>query len=293
MLPGTSHTRLWWEPVPNDQIFKDIDSPLFNSKTTVGFRSIDNANVFTRKKIDELTEFIKHHGGSNLLYLKNSNNTISGSITKLLNEETFARLALKENEVLFITTNDNYLKACNALGSLRKRIGEELDLIDRNIYDFKWVIEFPLFELASDGSITSSHHPFTRPVKEHEKYLLTDPLKVYSYAYDMVAFGYELGGGSLRIYDRDIQSKIFKILNISEEDQMAKFGYLLDAMKYGFPPHGGAAFGLERLMMVLTNRDNIRDVILFPKTTTAQDLMLDCPSTVDNAQLDELGIRVK
>ncbi len=275
-----------------EDVFKDVDSPLFNSKTIVGFRVADINNVFTRKKFDELTEFIKHHGGSNLLYLKNQAGTVSGSIVKLLNDDILSKLNLADKEVLFLTTGDNYLKSCNALGSLRKRLGEELDLIDKNMYDFKWVVEFPLFELAQDGSITSSHHPFTRPLKEHEKFLLTDPLKVYSYAYDMVAFGYELGGGSLRIYDRDIQSKVFQVLNISKEDQMAKFGYLLDAMKYGFPPHGGAAFGLERLMMVLTGRDNIRDVILFPKTTTAQDLMLDCPSSVDEAQLKELGIKV-
>lgn len=274
-------------------LFKSIDSPLFNNKFVTGIKVVDKDNFYSRKKIDELTEYIKKHGGYNLVYVKYFNNEYSGSIMKLLDEKILKELNLENNEILFLTTHDSYQKSCTAMGSLRLKVGRDLDLINRNVYDFKWVEEFPLFEINEDGSISSTHHPFTRPLKEHEKYLLTDPLKVYSYAYDMVAFGYELGGGSLRIYDNDIQKKVFEVLNISEEQQRSKFGYLLDAMNYGFPPHGGAAFGLERLMMVLTGTDNIRDVVLFPKTTTAQDLMFDCPSEVDDAQLDELGIMKK
>ena len=274
-------------------LFKNIDSPLFSNKYVVGIRVKDESGFYSRKKIDEATEYIKKHGGSNLLFIKKNNNEYSGSILKLLDEKTLEELNLENSEVLFLTTHDSYLKASNSMGSLRLKVGSDLGLIDRTIYDFKWIYEFPLFELSDDGSISSTHHPFTRPLKEHEKYLLSDPLKVYSYAYDMVAFGYELGGGSLRIYDNDIQKKVFEVLNISEDQQRAKFGYLLDAMNYGFPPHGGAAFGLERLMMVLTGTDNIRDVIMFPKTTTAQDLMLDCPSEVDDSQLEELGIAIR
>ena len=274
-------------------LFKNIDSPLFSSKYVVGIRVKDESGFYSRKKIDEATEYIKKHGGSNLLFIKKNNNEYSGSILKLLDEKTLEELNLENSEVLFLTTHDSYLKASNSMGSLRLKVGSDLGLIDRTIYDFKWIYEFPLFEMSDDGSISSTHHPFTRPLKEHEKYLLSDPLKVYSYAYDMVAFGYELGGGSLRIYDNDIQKKVFEVLNISEDQQRAKFGYLLDAMNYGFPPHGGAAFGLERLMMVLTGTDNIRDVIMFPKTTTAQDLMLDCPSEVDDSQLEELGIAIR
>ena len=274
-------------------LFKNIDSPLFSNKYVVGIRVKDESGFYSRKKIDEATEYIKKHGGSNLLFIKKNNNEYSGSILKLLDEKTLEELNLENSEVLFLTTHDSYLKASNSMGSLRLKVGSDLGLIDRTIYDFKWIYEFPLFEMSDDGSISSTHHPFTRPLKEHEKYLLSDPLKVYSYAYDMVAFGYELGGGSLRIYDNDIQKKVFEVLNISEDQQRAKFGYLLDAMNYGFPPHGGAAFGLERLMMVLTGTDNIRDVIMFPKTTTAQDLMLDCPSEVDDSQLEELGIAIR
>ena len=274
-------------------LFKNIDSPLFSNKYVVGIRVKDESGFYSRKKIDEATEYIKKHGGSNLLFIKKNNNEYSGSILKLLDEKTLEELNLENSEVLFLTTHDSYLKASNSMGSLRLKVGSDFGLIDRTIYDFKWIYEFPLFEMSDDGSISSTHHPFTRPLKEHEKYLLSDPLKVYSYAYDMVAFGYELGGGSLRIYDNDIQKKVFEVLNISEDQQRAKFGYLLDAMNYGFPPHGGAAFGLERLMMVLTGTDNIRDVIMFPKTTTAQDLMLDCPSEVDDSQLEELGIAIR
>ena len=273
-------------------LLKDIDSPLFSDKYSIGIKVNDSTNFFSRKKIDELTEFIKKHGGDNLLYVKKSGDTYSGSIIKLLNEDILSNLNMSNNDILFISTKSAYVKACNAMGSLRIKVATELGLIDKNIYDFKWIVEFPLFELNEEGEITSSHHPFTRPLKEHEKYLLTDPLKVYSYSYDLVAFGYELGGGSLRIYEEDIQEKVFSILKISKEDQRNKFGYLLDAMKYGFPPHGGLAFGLERTMMVLTGTDNIRDVILFPKTTTAQDLMLDCPSNVDDSQLKDLGLKI-
>jgi len=274
-----------------EEVFKGVDSPLFNGKYVVALRVEDKDNYYSRKKFDEATDYIKHHGAENLLYLKNQAGSLTGSIVKLLTDEIKEKLNLKENEVLFITTKDNYVKCCSAMGSLRNKVALDLNLIDRNMYDFKWIVEFPLFELADDGSITSSHHPFTRPLKEHLPFLMTDPLKVYSYTYDMVAFGYELGGGSLRIYDEDTQSKVFELLKINPEQQRAKFGYLLDAMRYGFPPHGGCAFGLERLMMVLTGTENIRDVIMFPKTTQAQDLMLDCPSEVDEAQLKELGIK--
>nr|MCR5741066.1 aspartate--tRNA ligase [Gammaproteobacteria bacterium] len=272
--------------------FKSIDSPLFNSKFIVALRLIDENNTFSRKKIDSLTEYIKKHGGDNLLYVKNNNGQIAGSITKLLTEEVINSLNLENNGLLFITTGSNYVKACEAMGSLRSLLAQELNLLDDNVYDFKWVVNFPLFELAQDGSITSTHHPFTRPLKKHNEYLYTDPLKVYSDSYDCVCHGYEIGGGSLRIYDHDIQAQIFKILNISKEQQREKFGYLLDAMEYGCPPHGGCAFGLERLMMIIVHSNNIRDVVLFPKTTSAQDLMVDSPNRVDDDQLNEVGLKI-
>jgi len=275
-----------------DEAFKGVDSPLFNGKHVCGIKVLDKENFYSRKKLDELTDYIKKHGGSNLLYIKCQNNEYTGSIIKLISQETCASFGLNNEELLLLTTNDNYVKMCNAMGSVRSKVARDLNLINKNVYDFKWVVNFPLFELNDDGEISATHHPFTRPLPEHEELLWTDPLKVYSAAYDMVAFGYEIGGGSLRIYKQDMQARIFEILKITPEQQQAKFGYLLDAMKYGFPPHGGMAFGLERIMMILTGTENIRDVILFPKTTTAQDLMLDCPSEVDEQQLKDLGIEV-
>lgn len=272
--------------------FKNVDSPLFNEKFVVGIRVNDSNNLITRKKIDEFTEYIKKHGGDNLLFLRNQNDTVTGSILKLLDEETVKSLDIKPGEILFLTSNTKYVKACESMGSLRIYVARFLNLIDESMYDFKWVEEFPLFERNEEGDISSTHHPFTRPLDEHIEFLTTDPLKVYSYAYDLVACGYEVGGGSLRIYDLDVQEKVFNVLNISEEKQKEKFGYLLDAMRFGCPPHGGCAFGVERLIMILIHSENIRDVVLFPKTTSAQDLMLDCPNEVDSAQLTELGIDV-
>ena len=275
-----------------ENLFKGIDSLLFNNKFAVGLRFIDSKGEYSRKKLDNLTEYIKKHGGDNLLFLKKNDGQVSGSILKLVNEDILSALALEEKEVYLITTSENYVKACNAMGSVRSLLAQELGLLDDSVYDFKWVVNFPLFELAEDGSITSTHHPFTRPLKKHNEYLYTDPLKVYSDSYDCVCHGYEVGGGSLRIYDGEIQQQIFKILNITPEQQKEKFGYLLDAMTYGCPPHGGCAFGLERLMMIITGTSNIRDVVLFPKTTSAQDLMVDSPNPVDKAQLDEVGVKV-
>ncbi|MCR5564776.1 MAG: aspartate--tRNA ligase [Gammaproteobacteria bacterium] len=286
-------TRFGLKLMHIEDIFKGIDSPLFLNKKVVGIKVKDENNHFTRKVIDNFGEHVKKHGGENLFFLKKVNGEVSGSIMKLINEDVINALALEDKDVLFMSSSENYLKVCNAMGSLRTELAQMLSLCDDNVYDFKWVINFPLFELAQDGSITSTHHPFTRPLRKHYDYLYTDPLKVYSDSYDCVCHGYEVGGGSMRIYEHDIQQQIFKILNISEEQQKLKFGYLLDAMEYGCPPHGGCAFGLERLLMIIVHSNNIRDVVLFPKTTSAQDLMVDSPNEVDLAQLDELGIQVK
>ena len=275
-----------------EDVFKNIDSPLFKEKYVVGLRFKDDEGAYSRKKFDQVTEYIKKHGGDNLLYLKNTDGQITGSIVKLLDEEALSKLSLENKEVLLITTSVKYVDACTSMGSVRSLVGREKGLCDDNVYDFKWVVNFPLFELADDGSITSTHHPFTRPLKRDIPYLYTDPLKVYSDSYDCVCQGYEIGGGSLRIYDHDVQQQIFKILDITPEQQRNKFGYLLDALEYGCPPHGGCAFGLERLCMIIVHTQNIRDVVLFPKTTSAQDLMVDSPNAVDESQLKEVGIHI-
>ena len=275
-----------------DELFKNVSSPLFSNKHVVGLKLNDEANAYSRKKIDELTELIKKHNGENLLYVKMQNNEVSGSIAKLLNEEIVKKLEMINGDIYFFTTATDYEKASVAMGSIRSRIGSDLGLTNDDVYDFKWVVNFPLFELADDGSITSTHHPFTRPLEKDIPLLDTDPLHVYSSTYDCVCHGYEVGGGSLRIYDLGIQEKVFDILKITPEQQQAKFGYLLDAMRYGCPPHGGCAFGLERLMMILVHTNDMRNVVLFPKTTSAQDLMYNSPNTVDPRQLSDVGIEV-
>ena len=274
-----------------DELFSKVDSPLFNGKKVVALRFKDEKREFSRKRIDAYTEYIKKYGAENLLYLKKQDNQVSGSILKLLDEDILSSLNLEEDTVMFLTTHENYLKASTAMGSLRVKLADDLALKSDLDYDFKWVVNFPLFELAEDGSVTSSHHPFTRPLERDKNKILTNPLDVYSAAYDLVCQGYEVGGGSLRIYDEEVQQNVFKVLNISEEAQREKFGYLLDAMTFGCPPHGGCAFGLERLTMIMVHSTNIRDVVLFPKTTSAQDLMLDSPNPVDESQLIEVGIK--
>ncbi len=285
-------TRFKMELEHYNELFSKVDSPLFNEKNIVGIRLIDGNREFSRKKIDSLIEYAKKYGAENLLYLKKTDGQIGGSIIKLLTDDMINELALKENELLLLTSHKNYLKACTIMGALRVKLASDLGLYSDKDYDFKWVVNFPLFELADDGSITSSHHPFTRPLDSDKDKILSNPLDVYSAAYDLVCQGYEVGGGSLRIYDSEVQQNVFKTLNISEEQQKEKFGYLFDAMTYGCPPHGGCAFGLERLTMILVHSTNIRDVVLFPKTTSSQDLMLDSPNPVDLSQLEEVSIKI-
>lgn len=284
-------TRFDLKLVHLDDLFKTIDSPLFTNKHVVGIKINDPLDHFSRKKIEELTELIKKHNGENLLYVKMNGNKVSGSIVKLLNEEIVKSLNMEEGDIYLMTTGVDYEKTSVAMGSIRSALGASLNLIDNDVYDFKWVVNFPLFELSDDGSITSTHHPFTRPLEKDIPKILTDPLHCYSSTYDIVCHGYECGGGSLRIFDLDVQEKIFDVLGITPEEQVNKFGYLLDAMRYGCPPHGGCAFGVERMLMVIRHDDNIRDVVAFPKTNSAQDLMVDCPNEVDLGQLIDLGIK--
>ena len=179
------------------------------------------------------------------------------------------------------------------LGSLRCKYAKELNLIKPNTYDLLWVVDFPLFERdVESGAITSTHHPFTRPRDEDLHYLDTDPTKILTYAYDIVINGYEAGGGSLRIYDQNVQKKIFEVLGLTPEDIQRKFGFFIDAFQYGTPPHAGMAFGLDRLAMILGGTDNIRDVIAFPKNLAAVCPMSSAPSYVDEAQLNDLDIKV-
>ncbi len=250
----------------------------------------------SRKVIDELTLEAKKFGLGGLSVIKVENNEFTGSFVKFLLEDEIKalkeKLAIKDNDLLIIAAG-KYNRVCPLLGALRLRYGRELGLIKPNTYDLLWVVDFPLFERdVENGQITSTHHPFTRPRDEDLQYLDTDPTKILSYAYDIVINGYEAGGGSLRIYNQDVQKKIFQVLGLSDEDIKRKFGFFVDAFQYGTPPHAGMAFGLDRLTMILGGTDNIRDVIAFPKNLAAVCPMSGAPNIVDNQQLSDLGIAV-
>lgn len=256
----------------------------------------NKAADFSRKEIDKLTEVVKTYRASGLMYLK-FNEEITGSIVKSIEENELNalknKLNIEDNDLVLIVA-DKYNIAKSSLGALRNNLGHSLNLIDEKIYNLLWVVDFPSFEYSEeDKRYYASHHPFTSPKDEDIDKLITDPGNCYSKAYDMVINGYEAGGGSIRIHNREVQKKMFTALGINEEEANEKFDFLLEAFKYGVPPHGGIAFGLDRLTMLLTNTENIKDVIAFPKTTSASDLMSECPSIVDTRQLDELGIKIK
>ena len=254
------------------------------------------ADKYSRKEIDKLTDYVKTYKASGLAYLK-VEDEMSGSIAKLLsaNERTdlINKLNLEKNDIVFIIS-DKYNVVKTALGSLRCKLGRDLGLINPDDYKLLWIVDFPSFEWSEEeGRFMATHHPFTAPKDEDVDKLLTDKAHCYSKAYDIVINGYEAGGGSIRIHDEAVQEKMFEALELTPEQIKTKFGFFVDALKYGTPPHGGLAFGLDRLTMLLTRTENIRDVIAFPKTASASDLMSECPNVVDDAQLKELGIKIE
>ena len=276
--------------------FDNCDFTLFNSIINEG--GIINCLVFncadkySRKDIDKLTEYVKNYGAKALAFLK-YNGEFSGSIAKFVNESVAKNLIetlnLKENDlVLIIAGNKRMVK--NALGSLRCKVAKDMDIIDKSKYAFTWVTDFPMFEYSEEEKrYVSCHHPFTKPKDVNT---LNDKENAKAYAYDIVINGYEAGGGSLRIYDPYEQENVLNALGFSNEAAEKQFGFLLNALKYGCPPHGGLALGLERLIMILCGTENIRDVIAFPKTTSGSCLMTDAPSEVSQKQLDELHIKL-
>ena len=255
------------------------------------------ASVTSRKVVDDLTLEAKKFGLGGLTVLKKENGELTGSFVKFLLEEEKAalnaKLGLNDDDLVIIAAgNDN--RVTPLLGALRLKYGKELGLIKEGTYDLLWVIDFPMFERdVESGAISATHHPFTRPRDEDLKFLDEDPTKVLSYAYDIVINGYEAGGGTLRIYNQDVQKKIFEILGLSDDEIKERFGYFVDALQYGTPPHAGMAYGLDRLAMILGGTDNIRDVIAFPKNLAAVDPMTNAPTPVTEAQLKELGIKIE
>ncbi len=265
-------------------------------KGTIKAMVVDNAHDYSRKDTDALTDLAKKNGASGLVVLKYIDNQLQGSAVKFFSEiekqQLVERLNLTNNQMVLITSG-NWIKASTALGAVRSYLGKKLHLYDPSTFDFLWIVDFPLLEYSEeDQRYYSVHHPFTRPNDEDLPLLESDPLSVRSYAYDIVLNGYELGGGSLRIYDCDMQEKMFEILSLSKEEIANRFGFFIDALKYGTPPHGGLALGLDRVAMILTNSESLRDVIAFPKNANAKCPMSDAPTEVDQKQLDELHIKI-
>lgn len=253
------------------------------------------ASLYSRKGIDKLTDFVKKYRAKGLAFLKYNDNKLAGSVVKFFNEEQQAKLIEEtklENGDLLLIVSDKENVVNQSLGNLRNHIAREQKLYSEEDYDFLWVVDWPMFEYKEEhGRYFSLHHPFTMVQEQDVPLLETAPDKALAYCYDLVVQGQELGGGSIRIHNEEIQNKVFDILGISKEEQQVKFGFLLDALKYGTPPHGGIAFGLDRLIMLLVHTENIRDVVAFPKTNSAQCLLTEAPSLVAEEQLTELSIK--
>ncbi|MEY8434994.1 aspartate--tRNA ligase [Streptococcus hyointestinalis] len=273
---------------------KGIDFKVFSQAPVVKAIVVKGgADSYSRKDIDKITEVAKQFGAKGLAWIKYVDGAITGPVAKFLTsieEQLTDRLQLANGDlVLFVA--DSLEIANNTLGALRTRIAKELDMIDTSQFNFLWVVDWPMFEWSEEeGRYMSAHHPFTLPQEDTAHELEGDLSKVRAVAYDIVLNGYELGGGSLRINHKDMQERMFKALGFSEEDANEQFGFLLEAMDYGFPPHGGLAIGLDRFVMLLAGKDNIREVIAFPKNNKASDPMTQAPSLVSKKQLDELAI---
>ncbi|MEG0313804.1 MAG: aspartate--tRNA ligase [Erysipelotrichaceae bacterium] len=279
----------------NFKVFQDVISTKGAIKALVAH----NQSSRTRKEVDKLVDLAKKNGAKGLVTLKYDDTTLTSSILKFLSEEEISniieRLSLVNGDLIMITS-DKWSIACTALGALRSYFGKELNLYSNDDFSFLWVTDFPLLEYSEDDQrFHAMHHPFTLPnlSKDELDKLDSDPGSVKACAYDIVLNGYEIGGGSLRIHDQDMQQKMFEVLGLSDEAIRTKFGYFIDAFKYGTPPHGGLAFGLDRVAMILTKSDSIRDVIAFPKNANAKCPMSDAPSKVDDIQLEELHLNIK
>ncbi|HET7656914.1 MAG TPA: aspartate--tRNA ligase [Bacillales bacterium] len=295
-------TRFDMELVNISEIVKNSSFKVFSGTVENG-GEVKAINVkgcagdYSRKDIDALGEFASRYGAKGLAWLKVEDEGLKGPIAKFFSEEESDRLinatdAASGDLLLFVADKGDIVAA--SLGALRLKLGKENGLIDENKLNFLWVTEFPLLEYDEDENrYVAMHHPFTMPLQEDLPFLETDPGKVRAEAYDIVLNGYEIGGGSRRIHERDVQDKMFHALGFSEEEAKRQFGFLLEAFEYGAPPHGGIALGYDRIIMILAGRQTLRDVIPFPKTASASDPMTEAPSEVSQKQLDELFLSIK
>ncbi|KKK33098.1 aspartate--tRNA ligase [Mesobacillus campisalis] len=292
-------TRFGLELVDLSEAVKDSGFKVF-SAAVAGGGQVKAINVkgaagkYSRKDIDALTEFVAVYGAKGLAWLKAEEEGLKGPIAKFLDEEvqqTITSLLQAETGDLLLFVADKKSVVADALGALRLKLGKELELIDQSKFQFLWITDWPLLEYAEEeGRYYAAHHPFTMPVREDLPMLETDPGSVRAQAYDLVLNGYELGGGSLRIFERDVQEKMFSVLGFTKEQAESQFGFLMDAFEYGTPPHGGIALGLDRMVMLLAGRTNLRDTIAFPKTASASDLLTEAPGEVSSEQLQELSL---
>lgn len=292
-------TRFGLELVDLSEIVKDSGFKVFAGAVSSGgqVKAINvkgSASKYSRKDIDALTEFVAVYGAKGLAWLKSEEDGLKGPISKFVSEEEAAgiksALEVEAGDLLLFVADKKNVVA-DALGALRLKLGKELELIDQSKFNFLWVTDWPLLEYDEEaGRYFAAHHPFTMPVREDLPLLESNPGAVRAQAYDLVLNGYELGGGSLRIFEKEIQEKMFAILGFSKEEANEQFGFLLEAFEYGTPPHGGIALGLDRLVMLLAGRTNLRDTIAFPKTASASCLLTEAPGEVSEAQLQDLNL---
>ena len=283
--------------VVKDCNFKVFTDCLANGGDVRGICVDGGSSFFSRKDIDKLTEMTKHYGAKGLVWIRMNEGEIGSSVNKFFSQEELAEIAkvfdAKTGDLIFIVS-DKAKVTYDSLGFLRRECAKRMGLLNDKEYKLLWVVDFPMFEEdEEDGGLKAMHHPFTCPKLDQLDLLDTDPLKVKADAYDIVLNGVELGGGSVRIHDKNLQAKMFEVLGLTPEECDEKFGFLIEAFKYGAPPHAGLAYGLDRFVMLLLGEPSIREVIAFPKNQAAQCLVCGAPAAVDDIQLEELGIGVK
>jgi aspartyl-tRNA synthetase len=284
--------------IQNFKKFSDqSDFQAFKNSESVNMIHVNNVEHFSRKVISELDSYAQSLGAKGLAWMKYKEGSFEGGISKFFNQDLQSDIAsdcnIKDGSICFMVADSTQL-SLKVLGKIRVKVAQMLSLYDDSVFKPVWIVDFPLFDWDEDNKrFDSVHHPFVAPKDNDIETAISEPGKAISKGYDIVINGYEVAGGSIRIHDQELQQKIFETMNLTQEDISNKFGFFIDALKFGTPPHGGIAFGLDRLVMLLAGVNNIRDVIAFPKTTSASALMEDSPNTVSDEQLDDLGIGIK